>query len=50
MLIKEKNGFEQIIISDKLDKVVKDAIKKAKLDKKKYKINLNERYINCKVH
>ncbi|MGH4137766.1 hypothetical protein [Clostridium sp.] len=48
MLIKEKNGFVKIIISDKLDKVVENTIKKAKLDKKEYKVkfNLNECYIN----
>ena len=52
MLNKNKNGFEQINISDKLDRVVEDAIKRAELDKKKSKINLNsnERYIYYKVH
>ncbi|MGH4050556.1 MAG: hypothetical protein ACREVX_04265 [Clostridium sp.] len=48
MLIKEENGFEKIIISDNLDKVIENTIKRAKLDKKyKIKFNLNECYMNC---
>lgn len=39
--MKNKNGFEQIIISNRLDKVVENAIKRAKLDKKPYKIKLD---------
>ncbi|WP_443663829.1 hypothetical protein [Clostridium sp.] len=38
MIIKNKNGFEQIFISDKLDKIVENVIKRAKLDKKTYEI------------
>ncbi|MGH4052378.1 MAG: hypothetical protein ACREVX_13800 [Clostridium sp.] len=37
---KIENGFEQIIISDKLDKVIKDALEKAKKDKKTINNNL----------
>ena len=46
MILKNKNGFEQIIISDKLDNIIENAIKRAKLDKKTYKIkpNLNKKY------
>ncbi|MGH4050554.1 MAG: hypothetical protein ACREVX_04250 [Clostridium sp.] len=38
MAAKMENGFEQIIISDKLDKIVENVIKRAKLDKKTYTI------------
>ncbi|MGH4117211.1 hypothetical protein [Clostridium sp.] len=38
MTSKMENGFEQIIISDKLDKIVQNVIKRAKLDKKTYKV------------
>ena len=48
MITKQKNGFEQIRISDKLDEVVKNAIKRAKEDteRNKIKLNLIERSIN----
>jgi len=48
MITKQRNGFEQIKISDKLDKVVKNAIKSAKKDteRNKIKLNLIERSIN----
>jgi len=41
MITKWKNGFEQIKISDKLDEVVENAIKKAKENKKRNKTKLN---------
>jgi len=49
MITKQKNGFEQIRISDKLDEVVKNAIKRAKEDKRRNNIKLNsiEGSINC---
>ena len=49
MTVKMENGFENIKIPDKLDKVIKDALRKAKEDKKtienKLKLNnFNARY------
>jgi hypothetical protein len=48
MITKQRNGFEQIIISDKLEKVVGNAIKRVKEDteRNKIKLNLIERSIN----
>ena len=47
MIKKQKNGFEQIKISDKLDEVVKNAIKRAKEDKRNnIKLNSIEHIIN----
>ena len=48
MITKQRNGFEQIIISDKLEKVVKNAIRRAREDteRKKIKLNLIELSIN----
>ena len=41
MITKQRNGFEQIVISDKLEKVVKTAIKRAREDTERNKIKLN---------
>lgn len=49
MILKNKNGFKKIIISDKLDKIVEDAIKRAKLDKKKYEIKLDLKNLTSTV-
>ena len=48
MINKQRNGFEQTIISDKLEKVVKNAIKRAREDTEinKIKLNLIELSIN----
>jgi len=40
MTAKMGNGFEHIKIPDKLDKVIKDTLEKAKKDKKRIKNNL----------
>jgi len=48
MITKQKNGFEQIRISDKLDEVVKNAIKRAKEDKRRNNIKLN--LIECSIN
>ena len=48
MITKQKNGFEQIKISDRLDEVVKNAIKRAKESKKRNKIKLN--LIECSIN
>jgi len=45
---KWENGFEQIKISDKLDMVVENAIKKAKENKKRNKTKLN--LIECSIN
>ena len=51
MITKQKNGFEQIKISDKLDEVVKNAIKRAKEDKRNnVKLNSIEPSIKCLTH
>ena len=39
MITKQRNGFEQIIISDKLEKVVKNAIKRAREDTGRNKLS-----------
>ena len=41
MSSKQSNGFEKIKISDKLDEVVENAIKRAKKDKEKNNIKSN---------
>ena len=41
MSTKQSNGFEQIRISDRLDEVVENAIKRAKKDKEKNNIKSN---------
>ena len=48
MVTKQRNGFEQINISDRLEKVVENAIKRAKenTERNKIKLNLIERSIN----
>jgi len=51
MITKQKNGFEQIRISDKLDEVVKNAIKRAQEDKRNtIKLNSIENNIHCLTH
>ena len=41
MITKSQFGFEQIKISDKLDEVIKEAIERAKKEKKRKIIKLN---------
>jgi len=48
MTTKPKNEFEQIKISDKLDEVVENVIKKAKENKKRNKTKLN--LIECSIN
>ena len=51
MIAKQKNGFEKIKISDKLDEVVKNAIERAKEDKRNnIKLTSIEHNINCVTH
>ena len=48
MTAKMGNGFEHIKIPDKLDKVIKDTLEKAKKDKKRIKNNLKLNNFNIR--